>query len=119
MKLNKDELFAVIESVLFLIGAVFLSVVFIDDANPAWALWVGLLFALAGAALWARPLFAKFVNSVNSKNAKISDKIEVAETKADIKILNEAQSMLAGAAPKSGAAPADAPRPLTADDLQW
>lgn len=59
MKLGKEVLLAIIESALFVIGAIFFVYVLITPFTPTWALIVGFSFGIAGAMLWLCPLILK------------------------------------------------------------
>ena len=59
MKLEKEALLAIIESALFLLGAIFFLLVFMIPSNPIWALVAGIIFGLAGALTWSYPYFVR------------------------------------------------------------
>ena len=59
MKLGKNEIMAIVESALFLIGAIFMAIVFIVPSNPLWAFILGLVLALIAVGLWVIPLVVK------------------------------------------------------------
>ena len=61
MKLGKEALFAIIETALFAVGAGFFVMVLILPTSPNWALIMGIIFGLAGIALWLFPFFAKLI----------------------------------------------------------
>lgn len=61
MKLGKNEIMAIVESALFLLGAIFMAIVFIVPSNPLWAFIIGLLLALIGVGLWVAPLIINLV----------------------------------------------------------
>lgn len=74
MKLGKNEIMAIVESALFLFGAIFMAIVFIVPSNPLWAFIIGLILALSGVGLWvgwwAIPLLrAKVKKAVDEKRA--------------------------------------------------
>ena len=55
MKLGKNEVMAIVESALFLVGAIFMAIVFIVPSNPLWAFILGLILALIAIGLWVTP----------------------------------------------------------------
>lgn len=70
MKIGKEEIFAIVECGLFLIGAGFFAAVLIDSSNPIWALWVGIVFAVAGVLLWLHPVWENMVKNLLTKIAQ-------------------------------------------------
>lgn len=85
MKLGKGTLLAILESVLFVIGAVFFAIVLIIPANPIWALIAGILCGLAGAILWSSSLFVRMGQTIHHR---IKSKTVNAESVAK-QILND------------------------------
>ncbi len=77
MKLGKGNLFAIIESALFTIGAIFFALALIIPSNPILMLIVGFLCGLAGIILWLYPTIARFfsesLRNRSSNTAKIAD----------------------------------------------
>lgn len=70
MKLGKADILAIVECGLLLLGAIFLAIVFINPANPVWALWIGLLLAAAGIVLWVGPLLVGQIKKLMAKRQK-------------------------------------------------
>ncbi len=81
MKLGKEALLAIVESALFIAGAVFFMLVLIIPSNPVWALIAGILFGLAGAIVWSYPYFVQLFRRLkaNDNVEDISQKIQGAE----------------------------------------
>lgn len=70
MKLGKADILVIVECGLLLLGAIFLAIVFINPANPVWALWVGLLLAAAGIVVWVGPLLVGQIKKLLAKRQK-------------------------------------------------
>ena len=66
MKLGKTSLLAILESVLFLIGAAFFAMVLIIPSNPIWALIAGISCGLTGAIIWSCSLFVRMGHKVRA-----------------------------------------------------
>lgn len=66
MKLGKGTLLAIVESTLFLIGAIFFLLVLIIPSTPIWALIVGICFGLAGAIVWLSPLLVQMFHRISN-----------------------------------------------------
>lgn len=67
MKLGKGTLLAILESVLFVIGAVFFAIVLIIPSNPIWALVAGIICGLAGAIMWSCSLFVRMGKNIHHR----------------------------------------------------
>ena len=67
MKLGKGSLLAIVESALFIIGAIFFALVLIIPSNPTWALIAGILCGLAGAVMWSSSLFVRMGHRVHTR----------------------------------------------------
>lgn len=80
MKLGKEVVLAIIESALFVIGALFFVYVLFTPITPTWALIVGFSFGIAGAVLWLCPLIlkgiTKHIKPRRDKIKEISQKIQ-------------------------------------------
>ena len=71
MKLGKATLFAIIECLLFISGAIFFLIVIIDPLNPLWALILGMILAGAGVIVWVAPLVRRMSSGLTPKQSII------------------------------------------------
>ena len=78
IKLGKESLLSIIESSLFVLGAIFFLLVIVIPSNPVWALVAGILFGLAGAIVWSSPLFVQLAKKLHNR-IKDSTKVASAE----------------------------------------
>ena len=67
MELGKKTILAIIETALFVIGAIFFLIVLIVPANPIWALVAGILCGLTGAIVWSCSFFVHIGRKVGHK----------------------------------------------------
>lgn len=86
MKLGKESLLAIIESALFVLGALFFLLTLVSVSTPIWMLIVGSLCGLSGAILWLYPFVVRMIAQAKSKRknqqdqvAEVSQKIQGAD----------------------------------------
>lgn len=60
-----------VECALFIGGAIFFLIVLLDDANPLWALILGMILAGAGVIVWVVPIFGRMTYGVTPKQSII------------------------------------------------
>ncbi len=74
MKLGIGTILAILESLLFVTGAVFCALVMVIPTNPIWALTAGIVCGLTGAIIWSCSLFVRTVKKVHTKvqNKKVT-----------------------------------------------
>ena len=84
--LDQKSILAMIETALFALGAVFFMLVLIIPTNPLWALIIGLLFGLAGTAVWLCPLLVQKLQRLRQtvKNNIESTKVNSADVAKEI-----------------------------------
>ena len=83
MKLGKNEIMAIVESALFLVGAIFMAIVFIVPSNPLWAFILGLILALIAIGLWVTPPIANLIKkTITEKRETTLTATSVAEATA-------------------------------------
>lgn len=83
MKLGKNEIMAIVESALFLVGAIFMAIVFIVPSNPLWAFILGLILALIAIGLWITPPIANLIKkAIAEKRESTLTATSVAEATA-------------------------------------
>ena len=75
-KLDFKSLLAIIESILFTLGALCFLLVIIIPTNPIWALVAGIVCGLAGAIVWSYPLFVRLAKIAAKKTKQIKDAVK-------------------------------------------
>jgi hypothetical protein len=64
MKIGKEAVLAIIESALFVLGAVFFLLVLIIPSNPVWALIAGIVFGVTCAIVWLCPYVSHLIQNL-------------------------------------------------------
>ena len=75
MKLGKESLLAIIESALFVLGALFFLLTLVSVSTPMWMLIVGSLCGLSGAILWLYPFVVRIITRAKSKHKNRQDQV--------------------------------------------
>jgi hypothetical protein len=97
--LSKAEKYVLIEAGLFMVGSVFLIIAAISAGTAAWALWIGLIIALSGGVMWAKPHAVRLYKQWKEKHSVQKQEKQIAETE---KIQESLQQRVV---PPSGATP--------------
>ena len=94
MKLGKEVFLAMIETALFVAGAIFFLIVLIIPANPLWALIAGIACGLTGAIVWSCSFFVRISKRIGTRVGELGNKIHNKIEKNKVNPENVARKIL-------------------------